>query len=122
MQQQVHLRQQEGQGLGLAGVDAALLQDAALFDGIGLLFQVAVGFDQEAAGAAGRVQHRFADLRVDDAHHELHHRARGVYLARIAGGVAQSRSRVSYRRLRVWISSDESKWMASTRLTTSRSR
>ena len=51
--------------------------------------QVAVGFDQEAARAAGRVEHHFADLRIDDAHHELHHRARGVYLARIAGGVAQ---------------------------------
>ena len=38
VQQQVHLRQQEGQGLGLAGVDAALLQDAALLDRIGLFF------------------------------------------------------------------------------------
>lgn len=50
---------------------------------------MAVGFDQKAARAAGRVEDRFADLRADDVHHESHHRARRVYLARIAGGVAQ---------------------------------
>jgi hypothetical protein len=53
-----------------------------------LLGDVVVGFHQKAAGAAGRVEHGFAKTGVADLHHEAHHRARGVELARVASGVA----------------------------------
>ena len=88
MQQQIHLGQQKRQRLGLTGINAVLLQTLALFYRVGLLFQVAVGFDQKAAGAAGRVQHGLAQARVGHSDHELHNRTRGIELTRITGSIA----------------------------------
>jgi hypothetical protein len=56
-----------------------------------LLAQVFDGADQEAAGAGGRVEHLFAQLRVDHVHHELGDGARGVELARVAGALQVAR-------------------------------
>ena len=49
-----------------------------------LLLQVLQRTDQEAAGAARRVQHDLAELRVGHVHHELGHGAGRVVLARVA--------------------------------------
>ena len=46
------------------------------------------GLDQEAAGAAGRVEDGFAEARVGDLDHEAHDGARRVELAGIAGRIA----------------------------------
>ena len=70
VQQQVHLAEQVGKRLGLAAVEAVVLEDLAVADGLALLFQVVVGLDEEAAGAAGRVEHGLAELRVDHLDHE----------------------------------------------------
>ena len=88
VEQQVHLGQQEGQRLGLAAVDAPVLQDGALLHRIGLGLQVPERLGEETAGAAGRVEDGLAKPRVRDLHHEADHRARGVELAGIAGRVA----------------------------------
>jgi hypothetical protein len=64
------------------------LQGATLLGRAYLWREVVVGFHQKAAGAAGRVEHGFAQARVADLHHEAHHRARGVELAGIARRVA----------------------------------
>ena len=45
-------------------------------------------FDQEAAGAAGRIEHGFAELGIGDRDHEAHDGARRIELAGIARGVA----------------------------------
>ena len=48
---------------------------------LGLAFHVVVGGEQEAAGAAGRVDDGFADFRVDALDHRFDDRARGEVLA-----------------------------------------
>ena len=60
VQQQVHLAEQVGQRLGLAAEEAALLQRLAVLHRLALLLEVLIGLDEEAAGAAGRVEHRLA--------------------------------------------------------------
>ena len=87
MQEQVHLGQHVGQRLGLAAEDALLLQDLHIRHGLALLFQVAVGFGQEAARAAGRVENDFAEAGIGDFDHEADDRPGRVELARIAGRV-----------------------------------
>ena len=52
-----------------------------------LLAQVLDGADQKAAGAGGRVQHLFTQLRVHHVDHELGDGARCVELARVAGAL-----------------------------------
>ena len=47
-----------------------------------------VSLDEEAASTAGWVEHRLAELRVDDINHELHHRPRGVELTAISCGIS----------------------------------
>ena len=88
VQEQVHLAEQIRQRLGFAAEERAFLQEAAVGDGFDLLGQVVVGFDEEAAGAAGGVEHGFAQARIGDGDHEADDGARGVELAGIAGGIA----------------------------------
>ena len=88
VQQQIHLHQHVRQRLGLLAVEGVLLQHAALVGRADLRRNVVVGFHQETARAAGRVEHRFAQARVAHLHHEAHHRARGVELTRVARRVA----------------------------------
>lgn len=88
VQQQVHLGQQIGQRFGLAAVDARFLQRLTVLYGAALLLEMQIGLDEEAAGAAGGVEHCFAQARIDGLHHEAHDRARRVELARVPGGVA----------------------------------
>ena len=88
VQEQVHLRQQEGKRLGLAAEDAGVLQDRALLDGVGLPLQMGERLDQEAPGAARWVEHGFPELGRRRLDHEAHHRARRVELTGIACRVA----------------------------------
>ena len=60
---------------------ASLRRSSAVF---ACSLQVLQSADQEAAGAARRVQHDLAQLRVGHVHHELGHGAGRVVLARIA--------------------------------------
>ena len=88
VQQQVHLRQHVGQWLGFLAEQGAALQLLPLLGAAHLRRQVVVGLDQKAAGATGRVEQGFAQLRVHHLHHEAHHRARGIELASITCGIA----------------------------------
>jgi hypothetical protein len=88
VQQQVHLRKQVRQRLGLAAGQRTGLEQLAVGDGLDLGGEVVERLDQEAAGAAGGVEHGLARTRVAHFHHEAHHRPRGVELAGVAGGVA----------------------------------
>ena len=65
----------------------AVLDGALVGLGLGLLAQVLDGADQEAAGAAGRIEDGLAEAGIDLLDDELGHGARGVKLARIAGGL-----------------------------------
>ncbi len=56
VQHQVHLAEEVGQRLGFAAEEGFLLQDFAVGHGLHLLAEVVVGFNQEAAGAAGGVE------------------------------------------------------------------
>ena len=67
VQQQVHLAEQVRQRLGLAAEDASRLERARGPATVLHCFsQVLERFDEEAAGAARRVEHRFAEPRIDD--------------------------------------------------------
>ena len=55
--------------------------------GLGLLAQVLDGADEEAAGAAGRVENGFAEAGIDLLDDELGDGARRVELAGVAGGL-----------------------------------
>ena len=88
VQEQVHLAEEIRQRLRLAAEEGFLLQDFAVGHGLHLFAEVVVGFDQEAAGAAGGVEDGFAQARVGDGDHEADDGARGVELAGIAGGIA----------------------------------
>ena len=59
-----------------------------VLDRLALLLQVGERLDQKAAGAAGRVENGFAELRVDDLDHEPDDGTRRVELAGVAGGIA----------------------------------
>ena len=88
VQQQVHLAEQIRQRLGFAAEERAFLQDAAVGHGLDLLGQMVVRLDQEAAGAAGGVEHGLAQARIGHGDHEAHDGARGVELAGIARRIA----------------------------------
>ena len=88
VQQQVHLAEQIRQRLGFAAEQGLFLQDRAVGHGLDLLGQVIERLDQEAARAAGRVEHRFAKARIGDRDHEPHDGARRVKLAGIARRIA----------------------------------
>ena len=60
VQDQIHLRQQIRQRLGLAAEDALVLQNLPVLDRLALLLQVLERLDEKAAGAAGRVEDHFA--------------------------------------------------------------
>ena len=57
-----------------------------------------IALDQEAAGAAGGVEHGFAQARVEQLHHQPHQGARGVELAGVAGRVAHLAQQVFVQR------------------------
>ena len=61
---------------------------AAVRDRLALLLQVRERLDEEAAGAAGGVEHRLAEPRVGHLDHEPHDGRGRVELAGVAGGVA----------------------------------
>ena len=87
MQQHVGDGEQVRQGLFLDTEDAPL-QDGVVLDGLDLvLADVLQGADEEAAGAAGRVEDLFAQPRVDHVGHELGDGARRVVLAGVAGAL-----------------------------------
>src|SRR5262245_10186050 len=88
MENEVHLSEQVWQRLRLASEDASCLKSFTIFDGLALLFQMLERFNEEAAGAAGRVKDHFAELRVYNFHHEADDRPRRVELAGVTGGVA----------------------------------
>jgi hypothetical protein len=88
VQQQVHLAEQIRQSLGFAAEERAFLQDPSVGDRFDLLRQMIIRLDQEAARAAGGVEHRFAQARISHGDHEPHDRPRGIELARIARRVA----------------------------------
>ena len=88
VQQQVHLAQQVRQRLGLAADDRGLLQHAPLLHRLDLRRQVRERLDQEPTRAGRRIEHRLPELRVDEIHHQPHHRPRRVELARVPGRVA----------------------------------
>ena len=88
VQQQVHLAEQVRQRLGLAAEDTPLLDGLPVLNRLALLFEMRVGLHQKPAGAAGGIEHGFAEPRVQHLDHEPHHRARRVELAILAGGVA----------------------------------
>jgi hypothetical protein len=79
-------------------------------------------FREEAAGAAGGVEDYFAKPRVGHGDHELNDGPGRVEFARVAGGVAHFAEHRLVEAGQRWISSDESKWIPSTRLMTSRIR
>ena len=124
VQQQVHLRQQVRQRLGLAAQDAVVSAGCCRSSTVWhCCLQMLVGFDQKAAGAAGRVEHRLAQARVDHLDHEADDRPRGVELARVAGRVAHlPEHRFVEVAEGVDFVADEVKWMPLTLLITSRSR
>jgi hypothetical protein len=82
------LAQEVRQRLGFSAEDALLLENLAVLNRFALLGQVAVRLDQEAAGAAGRVEHRFAQPRVQDFDHEANDWPGSIKLAIVAGRVA----------------------------------
>ena len=88
VEEEVHLAEQIGQGLGFAAEKRSFLEDPAVCDGLDLSGQVVVRLDEKAAGAGGGVEDGLAEPRIGDGHHEPHDRTRGVELAGIPGGVA----------------------------------
>jgi hypothetical protein len=88
VQEQVHLRHEVRQRLGLAPVDATPLQHLSVLDRLALPLQMRVRLYEEATRPARRVQHALPELRVHNLHHEAHHGPGRVELARVAGGVA----------------------------------
>ena len=64
------------------------MQLALLVNAVGLARHMGVGFGQKAAGAAGGIEHRLANLRVDPFDHEPDDGARRVEFAAIARHVA----------------------------------
>ncbi len=91
VQQQIHPAEQIRQRFWFAPAQGFSLQDLAVSHRLDLFGQMIVGFDEEAARAAGGVEHGFPDARVGDADHEAHDGARGIELAGIARAIAQSR-------------------------------
>ena len=59
-----------------------------MLNGLALRCEVLVGLGEEAASAAGGVEHGFAELGVSDGDHEADDGPRRVELAVLAGGVA----------------------------------
>ena len=88
VEEQVHLAEEIGKRLGLNPVECSPLQARVVLRLLALLFQMFEGFDEESAGARGRIKDRLAELRVNDGHDELDHRARRVEFAGIARRVA----------------------------------
>ena len=84
VQQHVHLRNRPGSAV-------VLLPGQHQVSGIAAVVgHMVAGIDQHAARARARVIHSHALLRVDQAHHQLHHRARRVELAALlARGVRE---------------------------------
>ena len=62
VQDQIHLREQIRQRLGLAAEDALGLKNLPILDRLALLLQMLERLDEKAAGAAGRVEDHFAEL------------------------------------------------------------
>ena len=60
VKEEVHLAEEIRERLWLAAVDAPVLKRFPIFDRLALLLEVAEGLDEEAAGAARRVEHRLA--------------------------------------------------------------
>ncbi len=86
MQKEIGHAQHVRQVLLLDAGEAFL--DGSLVDlGLCLLAQVLDGADEEAAGAAGGIEDRFAELRIDLLDDELRHRARRVELAGVTRGL-----------------------------------
>ena len=69
----------------------AVLDGALVGGGLGLLAEVLDGADEEAAGAAGRVEDGLAEAGIDLLDDELGDGARGVELAGVARGLEISR-------------------------------
>lgn len=88
MQEQIHLAKEVRKGLGIGAKDSSLLQRFSILDCFTLALQVLVGFHNEAACAAGRVEDRFSETRIGNLHHKAHDRARCVELSRITGGIS----------------------------------
>ena len=88
VQEQIHLAKQVRERLGFATEERTFLENASVGDGFDLFGKVVEGFDEEATGAAGGVEHGFAQVWVGDGDHEADDGARGVELAGIAGGIA----------------------------------
>ena len=88
VQEQVHLASRYGSGLASPPKMLCFCRICAVLDRLALLLQVLERLDEKAAGAAGRVEDVFAELRVDDLDHEAHDGARRVELAGVAGRVA----------------------------------
>ena len=88
VQNQVHLGQQIRKRLRLAAEDALGLENLSVLNRLALLLQMLERLDEKAAGAAGRIENHFAELRIDDFDHEADDGTRGVELAGVAGGVA----------------------------------
>src|SRR5262249_31702529 len=68
--------------------DASCLKSFTIFDGLALLFQMLERLNEEAAGAAGRVENHFTELRINDFNHEADNWPRSVELAGVAGSIA----------------------------------
>ena len=83
---QVGDAQQVGERLLLDAVDA-LLEELQVVGRLHLLLDVTERMREEAAGAARRIEHRFAELRVDHLNGELCRRTWRVELAGVAGAL-----------------------------------
>ena len=88
MEEEVHLHEQIRQRLGLAALDALALELRAILHGAALLFQMIERAGEEAAGAAGRIEHGLAESRVHRFHDEADDGAGRVKFAGVARGVA----------------------------------
>ena len=81
VEEEVHLREQIRKRFGFPAQEAFGLEDGIMLGPLALFSQMVEGFDQEAAGAAGGIEKRFAQSRIGDGDHEADDGARGVELA-----------------------------------------
>ena len=80
MQQHVHLGDRPSGAVVLLPSEHEVVRITAVVD------HMVAGVDQHAARARARVVDRHARLRIDEAHHELHHRTRCVELTALLAG------------------------------------
>ena len=120
VQQEVHLAEQIGERLGFAAENEVPAESCGRH-GLDLSAELVEGFDQETAGAAGRVEHGFAQARVGDDH-EVHDRPRACR-TRLCRRLRRASPQHGFIECAMGVDLVAAvKWMPVTRLTTSRSR